>query len=81
MHHDIINVSQLDRLVDAQGRIQVLQLTLHNYKHKNSGPPFVIFIYPERSCCPVQLILRADVCKYRPEVGKINFLKNPPKIM
>ena len=23
--------------------------------------------------------LRADVCKYRPEVGKIKFLKNPPK--
>ena len=54
---NIINLSQLDRLVDAQGRIQALQLTLHNYKHKNSGPPFVIFIYPERSCCPVQLIL------------------------
>ena len=46
---NIINLSQLDRLVDAQGRIQALQLTLHNYKHKNSGPPFVIFIYPERS--------------------------------
>ena len=57
MHHDIINVSQLDRFVDVQGRIQVLQLTLHNYKHKNSGPPFVIFIHPERSCCPIQLIL------------------------
>ena len=54
---NIINLSQLDRLVDAQGRLQALQLTLHNYKHKNSGPPFVIFIYPERSCCPVQLIL------------------------
>ena len=26
-------------------------------------------------------LLRADVCKYRPEVGKIKFLKNPPKIM
>ena len=25
--------------------------------------------------------LRADVCKYRPEVGKIIFLKNPKKIM
>ena len=25
--------------------------------------------------------LRADVCKYRPEVGKIKFLKNPTKIM
>ena len=25
--------------------------------------------------------LRADVCKYRPEVGKIKFLKNPKKIM
>ena len=23
--------------------------------------------------------LRADVCKYRPEVGKTKFLKNPPK--
>ena len=54
---NIINLSQLDRLVDVQGQIQALQLTLHNYKHKNSGPPFVIFIYPERSCCPVQLIL------------------------
>ena len=41
MHHDIINVSQLDRFVDAQGRIQVLQLTLHNYKPqgpKKSNP-------------------------------------------
>ena len=54
---NIINVSQLDPLVDAQDRIQALQLNLHNYKHKNSGPPFVIFIYPERSCYPVQLIL------------------------
>ena len=26
-------------------------------------------------------ILRADVCKYRPELGKIQFLKNPKKIM
>ena len=25
--------------------------------------------------------LRVDVCKYRPEIGKIKFLKNPPKIM
>ena len=25
--------------------------------------------------------LRADVCKYRPEVEKIQFLKNPQKIM
>ena len=25
--------------------------------------------------------LRADVCKYRPELGKMNFLKNPKKIM
>ena len=25
--------------------------------------------------------LRADVCKYRPEVGKIKFLKNPKKIV
>ena len=27
------------------------------------------------------ILLRADVCKYRPEVGKMNFSKNPPKIM
>ena len=26
-------------------------------------------------------LLRADVCKYRPEVGKIKFLRNPKKIM
>ena len=26
-------------------------------------------------------ILRADVRKYRPEVGKMNFLKNPKKIV
>ena len=26
-------------------------------------------------------LLRADVCKYRPEMGKIKFLKNPPKIL
>ena len=25
--------------------------------------------------------LTVDVRKYRPEVGKMNFLKNPPKIM
>ena len=25
--------------------------------------------------------LRADVCKYRPEVGKMKLLKNPKKIM
>lgn len=41
---NIINVSQLDRLVGAQGRIRALQLTLYNPKHKNSEPPFVIFI-------------------------------------
>ena len=29
----------------------------------------------------VEMYLRADVCKYRPEVGKMNFLKNPQKIM
>ena len=29
----------------------------------------------------IPLHLRADVCKYRPEVGKIKFLKNPQKIM
>jgi len=26
-------------------------------------------------------VLRAGVCRYRPEVGKIKFLKNPQKIM
>ena len=29
----------------------------------------------------VNKALRADVCKYRPEVGKIKFLKNLKKIM
>ena len=47
---------------------------------------------PKRSLCtcmttfmnheasdPICEPLRADLCKYRPEVGKIKFLKNPKK--
>ena len=33
------------------------------------------------SVTTVKPLLRADVCKYRPEVGKMKFLKNPQKIM
>ena len=54
---NLIDITQLDRLVDDRGITRALQLTICNYKHKNSGPPFVIYIYPETTCCPVQLIL------------------------
>ena len=49
---------------------------------------FRFFIYYSKSLEEERLdrskfreYLRADVCKYRPEVGKIKFLKNPQKIM
>ena len=54
---NLIDITQLDRLVDDRGISRALQLTICNYKHKKSGPPFVIYIYPEVTCCPVQLIL------------------------
>ena len=54
---NLIDVTQLDRLVDDRGISRALQLTICNYKHKKSGPPFVIYIYPEVTCCPVQFIL------------------------
>ena len=53
---NLIDITQLDRLVDDRGISRALQLTICNYKHKKSGPPFVIYIYPEVTCCPVQLI-------------------------
>ena len=40
-------------------------------------PNFSVQIAPD---CILEY-LRADVCKYRPEMGKIEFLKNPKKIM
>lgn len=56
-HNNLIMLSQLDRLLDRQGKVQALQLSLCQYKHSNPGQPFVIYIYPESICCPVQLIL------------------------
>lgn len=56
-HDNLIMLSQLDRLIDRQGKVQALQLSLYQYKHSNPGQPFVIYIYPENICCPVQLIL------------------------
>lgn len=57
VHAILTNVTQLDRLGDNQCRVQALQLPLDNYKHKANEPPFVIFIYPEKICCPVKLLL------------------------
>ena len=48
---------QLDRLVDKQGNVKALQLSLCQYKHSVPGQPFVAYIYPENIRCPVQLIL------------------------
>ena len=50
---------------------------------------YIEYIEVSRSLCGFEshseismtVVLRADVCKYRPEVGKIKFLKNSPKIM
>ena len=38
---------------------------------------FLRYLYSDKA----NLTLRADVCKYRPEVGKIKLLKNLQKIM
>ena len=54
---NLIKISELDRLLDNQGITRAFQLTLISYKHKSSGPPFVIYIYPEQTCCPVQSLL------------------------
>ena len=37
--------------------------------------------YSSSNCPIIASCLRADVGKYRPEEGKIKFLKKPPKIM
>ena len=55
--NNLIHISQLDRLVDKQGNVKVLQLSLCHYKHSVSGQPFDVYIYTEDICCPVQLIL------------------------
>ena len=47
-------------------------------RHQSRDQSVLSFLI--RFLCTV-LVLRADVCKYRPEVGKIKFLKNPQKIM
>ena len=56
-HVNIIKITQLDRLVDKQGTVKALQLSLFQYKHSDPGQPFVIYIYPKTVCCPVQLLL------------------------
>ena len=55
--NNLIQITQLDRLVDKQGNVKALQLSLCQYKHSVPGQPFVVYIYPEDICCPVQLIL------------------------
>ena len=41
---NLIDITQLDRLVDDRGISRALQLTICNYKHKKSGPPFVTYL-------------------------------------
>lgn len=55
---NLIKITQLDRLVDKKGNVKALQLTLINYKHSDPGQNFVVYIYPESLCCPVQLLLK-----------------------
>ena len=56
-HVNLIKITQLDRLVDKKGTVKALQRSLFQYKHSDPGQPFVIYIYPENVCCPVQLLL------------------------
>lgn len=55
--NNLIHITQLDRLVDKQGNVKALQLSLCQYKQSVPGQPFVVYIYPKDICCPVQLIL------------------------
>ena len=66
-HTNLIMLPQLARLVNIQRKVEALQLTISKYKHSDTGRPFVIYIYQEESCCPVEPIL--DFISTR---GKIN---------
>jgi len=48
---------QLEQLLNRQGQVTALQLTISTYKHSDTGRPFVIYIYKEALCCPVRTIL------------------------
>ena len=39
------------------------------------------FLFRGHKAHTMDYYLRADVCKYRPEVGNMIFLKNPKKIL
>lgn len=56
-HSNLIMLPQLERLVNRQGQVTALQLTIVKYKHSDNGRPFVIYIYKEDTCCPVKTIL------------------------
>jgi len=56
-HSNLIMLPQLERLVNSQGQVTALQLTISKYKHSANWRPFVIYIHKEQSCCPVKTIL------------------------
>ena len=54
---NLIKVNQLYRLAGSQQHVKALQLTFINYKHSDSGRPFVVYISTESKYCPVERIL------------------------
>lgn len=56
-HSNLIMLPQLEQLLNRLGQVTALQLTISKYKHSDTGPPFVIYIYKEDLCCPVRTIL------------------------
>ena len=58
--------------------LRKIQGTIEQYGRKSINRGYVKIL--EESLNEAE-VLRADVWKYRPEVEKIKFLKNPQKIM
>ena len=56
-HSNVINATQLQRLIDRQQEDKALELNILKCKHNKSGLPFVIYIYRENTCCPITCIL------------------------
>ena len=56
-HSNLIMLPQLEQLLNSQGQVTALQLTISKYKHSDTGRPFVIYIYKEDLCCPVKTTL------------------------
>lgn len=50
--NNLIHITQLDRLVDKEGNVKALQLSLFQYKHSVPGQPFVVISIPRTYVVP-----------------------------